>query len=67
MAPGATPVPIVSRLSQEIGKALAQPLMQERLSAVNLIGSTPEAFAAHIRAEIPKWRKVIESAKISFD
>ncbi len=67
VAPTATPAPIVNRLSQEITKALAQPLLRERLSTVNLIGTTPEAFAAHIRAEIPKWRKVIESAKISFD
>ena len=67
VAPGATPAPIVNRLSQEIVKALAQPALRERLSTVNLIGTTPEVFAAHIRAEIPKWRKVIESAKISFD
>ena len=67
VAPMATPAPIVNRLSQEITKALAQPVLRERLSTVNLIGTTPEAFAAHIRAEIPKWRKVIESAKISFD
>ncbi len=67
VAPMATPAPIVNRLSQEITKALAQPVMRERLPTVNLNGTTPEAFAAHIRAEIPKWRKVIESAKISFD
>ncbi len=67
VAPAATPAPIVSRLSQEINKALAQPALRERLSTVNIIGTTPEVFAAHIRAEIPKWRKVIDSAKISFD
>ena len=67
VAPSATPVPMVNRLSQEITKALAQPAMRERLSNVQLVGTTPEVFAAYIRAEIPKWRKVIESAKISFD
>ena len=67
VAPSATPAPVVGRLSQEIVKALAQPVMRERVPAVNLIGTTPEAFAVHIRAEIPKWRKVIESARISFD
>ena len=67
VAPAATPAPIVNRLSQEMAKALAQPLLRERLSTVNLIGSTPDEFSAHIRAEIPKWRKVIESAKIRFD
>ena len=67
VAPSATPVPILNRLSQEIATALAQPVMRERLSNVQLVGTTPEGFAAHIRAEIPKWRKVIKSAKISFD
>jgi tripartite-type tricarboxylate transporter receptor subunit TctC len=67
LAPAATPAPIVNRLSQEMVKALAQPALRERLSTVNLIGTTPDAFAAHIRAEIPKWRKVIEGAKIRFD
>jgi tripartite-type tricarboxylate transporter receptor subunit TctC len=67
VAPAATPAPLVNRLSQEIVKALAQPVMRERLPAVNLIGTSPEAFASHIRAEIPKWRNVTERAKISFD
>ena len=26
--------------------------------------STPEAFSAHLKSEIAKWRKVIEHAKI---
>jgi tripartite-type tricarboxylate transporter receptor subunit TctC len=65
VAPAATPAPIVNRLSQEIGRALAQPAMRERLPLMNLIGGTPAEFATHIRAEIPKWRKVIESAKIT--
>ena len=67
VAPAGTSGAIVNRLSQEIAKALAQPALRERLSNVNLIGSTPDEFAAHIRAEIPKWRRVIENAKISFD
>ena len=67
VAPSATPAQIVNRLSQEINKALATSVMRERLPAVNIVGTTPEAFGAHIRAEIPKWRRVIESARISFD
>ena len=67
VAPSATPAAIVTRLSQEISKALAVPAMRERLSMVNIIGSTPDEFAAYMRAEIPKWRKVIAHAKISFE
>ena len=32
--------------------------------ALDIARSTPEQFAAHIRAEIPKWRKVIQDANI---
>ncbi len=67
LAPAATPAAIVGKLSHEITKALTQPVMRERLPTVNLIGGTAEEFAAHIRAEIPKWRRVIESAKVRFD
>lgn len=67
VAPAATPASIVNRLSLETVKALSVPSMRERIPAVTIVGSTPEAFGAHIRAEIPKWRRVIERAKISFD
>jgi tripartite-type tricarboxylate transporter receptor subunit TctC len=30
-------------------------------------GSTPEAFAAMIRSEIAKWRKVVQSANIRIE
>jgi tripartite-type tricarboxylate transporter receptor subunit TctC len=64
VAPAATPAAVVNRLSQEINKALAQPVMHERVGATQIVGTTPDAFAAHIRAEIPKWRKVIVDAKM---
>ena len=67
LAPAATSPPIVNRLSQEMVKALATPVMRERIPAVNILGSTPEAFAAHIRAKSPNGAQVIERAKISFD
>jgi tripartite-type tricarboxylate transporter receptor subunit TctC len=28
------------------------------------IGSTPEQFSAHVKAEIEKWGKVIREAKV---
>jgi len=64
VAPAATPAPVINRLSQEIGKALAQPAMRERVGVTQIVGTTPDEFATHIRAEIPKWRKVIVDAKI---
>jgi tripartite-type tricarboxylate transporter receptor subunit TctC len=67
LAPAGTPGPLVTRLSQETAKALAQPRVREQFNTLDITPSTPEAFAALIRREIPKWRKVIEGAKITVE
>jgi tripartite-type tricarboxylate transporter receptor subunit TctC len=67
LAPAGTPPALVNRLSQEINKVLAQPVMRERFSTVEITPGTPESFAAYIRQEIPKWRKVIQNAKITLE
>ena len=65
LAPAATPLTIVSRLSQEVGKALQLKTMRDRFNTVDLTPTTPEGFAEHIRREMPKWRKVVTEAKIT--
>jgi tripartite-type tricarboxylate transporter receptor subunit TctC len=65
VAPARTPPAVIARLSQEIGKALAQPALRERFSTGDVTPSTPEEFSAHIEREIPKWRKVFSAAGIS--
>ncbi len=62
--PAGTPRPIVMRLNQEIGGILTTPDMVERFrtQGIDLITSTPEAFAALIKSEIPKWRKVVKDS-----
>jgi tripartite-type tricarboxylate transporter receptor subunit TctC len=67
VAPAETPRAIIARLSADIGKVLNQPQFRERLSTLDIAPGTPEAFGRHIRSEIPKWRKVIENAKIQFE
>jgi tripartite-type tricarboxylate transporter receptor subunit TctC len=67
LAPAGTPTAIVNRLSADTGKALAQPRLREQFSTLDATPSTPQAFAALIEREIPKWRKVIEGAKIAFE
>lgn len=63
-APAGTPRAIVARLNREIGAILNAPDMKERFRAqgVDLVSSTPEEFAALIRSEIPKWRKVVQES-----
>src|SRR5712691_9971787 len=54
LAPAGTPQAIVAKLHEAIVRALAQPEVRERLvsEGAEVIGSTPEAFAAHITAEL---------------
>jgi tripartite-type tricarboxylate transporter receptor subunit TctC len=62
--PAGTPRAIVLRLNQEIGGILTTPEVAERFRAqgVDFVTSTPEAFGALIKSEIPKWRKVVKES-----
>jgi len=65
-APAGTPRAIVTRLNQEIVKALAAPEMRERLAqtGVNAESSTPEELGRHLVAEVAKWAKIVKAAAI---
>jgi tripartite-type tricarboxylate transporter receptor subunit TctC len=67
LAPAGTPGAIVTRLSQDIGKVLAQTRLREQFNTLDITPSTPDGFSGLIKREIPKWRKVIEGAKIAMD
>ena len=64
--PAKTPRPRVERLHRVVTAALAAPEVRKRFDelAVEPFPSTPEASATHLKAEIAKWKKVIEDAKI---
>jgi tripartite-type tricarboxylate transporter receptor subunit TctC len=66
LAPAGTPREIVERLHVEIAKALRAGDVRERLAAdgAEPVGSSPDEFAAFIRAEIAKWAKVAKAAGI---
>ena len=66
MAPAQTPRDIVTRLNQELAKAVASPEMAERMSAQGyetVIGSSDDMDAT-VRADLDKWGKVVKSAGI---
>ena len=67
LAPGATPPAIVSRLSGEVGKVLATQRVREQFATLEITPTSPEGFADLIKREIPKWRKVIQSAKVAVE
>lgn len=69
LAPGATPRPIVERLNREVLRVLQLPDIRERFmaEAFEVPTDTPEQFAAHIKADVPKWAKVVKAAGIKAD
>lgn len=62
IAPAGTPRAVIARLNKEITSVLATPDFKEQIMAVGAdpMPTTPEAFAAHIKADIAKWAKVIK-------
>jgi tripartite-type tricarboxylate transporter receptor subunit TctC len=64
--PAATPRDVIGRIQGEIARVLQLPDIKERFfkDGIEPVGSTPEQFAAHIRAERAKWEKVVERAGI---
>ena len=68
-APAGTPVPIINRMSGELARMVKSPQVAEQLAADGgePVGSTPEEFRKLIAAEVPRWRKVVENARISVE
>ncbi|MGZ5083363.1 MAG: tripartite tricarboxylate transporter substrate binding protein [Usitatibacter sp.] len=66
VAPAGTPREVVGKLNAEVLKILAMPDVRERFLAqgVEPLGSTPEEFRDHIRAQMAKWGKVVRDAGV---
>ncbi len=66
LAPAGTSKEIVSLLQREIAAILALPEVREKVLSLGFepSGLTPAEFDGYIKAEIAKWRKVIDAAKI---
>lgn len=69
LAPAGTPDPILRRLNADFNKVLAQKDVQDRFEAlgIEVLGGTPEQFAATIRADTAKWAKVVKDAAIQIE
>ena len=66
-APAGTPKEIISKLNSELAAILKLPDIQEKSAAVgaDIIGGTPEQFAAYLKSEIAKFARVVKEAKIT--
>jgi len=66
LAPAGTPGPIVQKLSEEMRKSLARPQTRERMRArgAEIIGDTPEHFAAFLKKDYERWTAVVKASGI---
>ncbi len=66
LAPVRTPERIVRKLYSEIAKTLQAGGARDRLAGegAEVVGNTPEEFAAYIRSELRKWAPVVKAARI---
>ncbi|MBL8380675.1 MAG: tripartite tricarboxylate transporter substrate binding protein [Burkholderiales bacterium] len=69
MAPAKTPRPIVDRLNAAIVAGMKEPDLRERLITLGVepVGNTPDQFSAEIKADLARWQKVVEAARIKLD
>ena len=69
LGPAALPRAITTRLNAEVADIINAPDMRERFVAqgVDLAASTPEQFAALIKAEVPRWRKIVQDSGAKVD
>jgi tripartite-type tricarboxylate transporter receptor subunit TctC len=69
VAPSRTPREIVARLHKASVEALNDPAVRKSLGdlGVDIVGNSPEEFAAYIKAEIPKWTAIVRASGAKLD
>jgi tripartite-type tricarboxylate transporter receptor subunit TctC len=65
-APAKTPKEVVARLNGAIVKALRSPDVSERMNQIgfDVVASSPEEFAAFMKAEVERWTRVVAKGNI---
>lgn len=69
MVPTGTPADVVARLHSATVKAVSRPDMRDTLLALGFEPetSTPEQFAAHVRAELRKFADIVKASGAKFE
>jgi tripartite-type tricarboxylate transporter receptor subunit TctC len=68
LGPAGMPGEVVNRLQAEVARHILSPELKEtiRKQGAEPVGSTPQEFAAFIKAEAGKWSQVIKRAGLEF-
>ena len=68
LAPAGVPGDIVNRLQAEVARHILSPELRDsiRKQGAEPVGSTPQQFAAFIKAEARKWSQVIKRAGLEY-
>jgi len=68
-APAATPAPVIKTLNDAINRAVRDPGLAERFDkeGAEIIGGSPAVLAAHVKAELALWAKVVKTAGLRID
>ena len=69
LAPANTPAHIVAQLNKAINQALKQPDVADKLQSEGgeILGGTPEQFSTLMRAEVPRWAKIVKDSGATLD
>ena len=69
LAPTGTPPAIVTRMSQEVAKAVQSPEVAQRFAQLDIepVGSTPAEYAARIRAADEKYAQAVKVSGARLD
>jgi len=69
VAPARTPPEVIATLNRALAATLSDAAVKKSLGdlGVDIIGGSPQAFAAYIRSEIPKWTAIIKASGATLD
>jgi tripartite-type tricarboxylate transporter receptor subunit TctC len=69
LAPAGTPKAVINRLNADIVKVMGEAEMKKQMlgAGIDARSSTPEQFAATIKADTLKWVKIVKTAGARLD
>jgi tripartite-type tricarboxylate transporter receptor subunit TctC len=69
LGPAKLPQAVVMKWNREVARIIALPEMQQRFvgQGIDLAASSPEQFAALIKAEVPRWARIVKQAGAKVD